>query len=278
MSSAPQSTPLLQSVLQHPADHAHDDLAAEIRRGARVISLSGLVSTPARAQALAILQRETRRSFAIVTQSNQDLETWQRDLRFWYCALGGKTERETDVLMLPASEGDPYAGASPHAETLEQRASTLWQLSRGKSDFVLLTARALARRTVAPAQIASAGAILRRDEDQPPGELVERLVASGYLREDPVGAVGEFSIRGGILDVWSPGSDAPVRVEFFGDTIESIREFDPETQLSTKQLSEAAIAPMRELSVTSTHFRAWGEHARERWRDERYARSLRDRT
>ncbi len=69
-----------------------------------------------------------------------------------------------------------------------------------------------------------------------------------------------------------------MRIEFFGDTVESIREFDPETQLSTTQLTQVEIAPMRELTVTSRDFRNWAEAARERWSEERYARSLRDRT
>ena len=77
---------------------------------------------------------------------------------------------------------------------------------------------------------------MRRDEDHSPEELVEKLMATGYVREDPVGAVGEFSMRGGIVDVWPPGRDAPVRLEFFGDTVDSVREFDPENQLSTAQL------------------------------------------
>ena len=63
------------------------DLVTEIRRGTRVISISGLVSEPARALVLAALQRETRKQFAMVTQANRDLENWERDLRFWYCAL-----------------------------------------------------------------------------------------------------------------------------------------------------------------------------------------------
>ncbi len=83
------------------------------------------------------------------------------------------------------------------------------------------------------------------------------MLASGYVREDPVGAVGEFSMRGGILDVWSPGKSSPVRVEFFGDTVDSIREFDPETQLSTAQVQVTEIAPMRELSATADDFRLW---------------------
>jgi transcription-repair coupling factor (superfamily II helicase) len=253
-------------------------LLGEVRGGARVVSVSGLAGGPVRALVLAALQREAARPFALVTQANRDLEAWERDVRFWYCALRGRAECDETVLLLPASESDPYAGASPHPETLEQRALALWRLARRDQDFVLLTARALARRTVSPAEVASAGATLRRDEDHSPEELVERLVASGYVREEPVGAVGEFSMRGGILDVWSPGRSAPVRIEFFGDTVESIREFDAETQLSTAQLKEVAIAPMRELAVRSEDFLKWSERARERWRDERYARALRDRT
>jgi transcription-repair coupling factor (superfamily II helicase) len=251
---------------------------AEINRGARVVSLSGLVVGSARALTLAALQRETKKTFAVVTQSNRDLEPWEADLRFWYCALAQKKYCEKEVLILPSSESDPYAGSSPHPETLERRALTLWRLARHSQDFVLLTARALARRTVMPDEVIAAGALLARGDSQSPEGLIERLVAAGYVREDPVGAVGEFSMRGGILDVWSPGQELPVRMEFFGDEIDSIRGFDPETQLSTSQLSEIEIVPMRELAVRGDDFTAWANAARERWQDERYARALRDRT
>jgi transcription-repair coupling factor (superfamily II helicase) len=279
MSSTIQSTTVLQGVLRRVTESAeYARLLAQLRGGARVVSLSGLAAEPARALILAALQRETGKCFAVVTQANRDLEAWERDVRFWYCAVRGATGCEDTVLTLPSSESDPYAGASPHPETLERRALTLWRLARARQDFVLLTARALARRTLPPEEVARAGAVLRRDEDYAPEELVEKLLASGYVREDPVGAVGEFSMRGGILDVWSPGKTSPVRVEFFGDTVDSIREFDPETQLSTAQVAETEIAPMRELSATADDFRLWAEAARERWGDERYARSLRDRT
>lgn len=279
MSSTIQSMTMLQSVLRRVKESdEYARLLALVRGGARVISVSGLAAGPARALALAALQREVGKCFAVVTQANRDLEAWERDVRFWYCAVRGVPECDETVLMLPASESDPYAGASPHAETLEQRALTLWQMARRKQDFVLLTARALARRTVPPEEVLKAGAVLRRDEDFAPEELIEKLIASGYVREDPVGAVGEFSMRGGILDVWSPGRQSPVRVEFFGDTVDSIREFDAETQLSTGQLTEVEIAPMRELAVMADDFRLWALAARERWPDERYARALRDRT
>ncbi len=268
----------------------------DINGGARVVSISGLVAGPARALALAALQRETGKQIAVVVPAQRDLEDWERDLNFWYCALRGGAERKGAVTILPSSESDPYAGGSPHAETLEKRALALWRLARrkqtrpgipsihqaptaaGNSDFVLLTSRALARPTVPPAEVLKAGAILRRDEDHSPEELVEKLIAGGYVREDPIGAIGEFSIRGGILDVWPPGRGAPVRIEFFGDTVDSIREFDPETQLSTIQLSEIEIPPMRELAVKPSDFREWAAQARVRWHEPRFARSLRDRT
>src|SRR6266567_1705533 len=279
MTVATETTSVLQGALQTVIESAEcRRVIDEIQRGARVVSISGMVAAPARALAVAALQRETGKQFAVVVPAQRDLESWERDLGFWYCALHGTTECEDALAVLPASESDPYAGASPHAETLERRALALWRLARRKQDLVLLTSRALARRTVAPAEVLQAGAMLRRDQDTAPEQLVEKLSASGYVREDPVSAIGEFSIRGGIIDVWPPGHAAPARIEFFGDTVDSIREFDPETQLSTTQLTEIEIPPMRELMVRPSDFREWASHARMRWRDERFARSLRDRT
>src|SRR5688572_12807994 len=279
MSSSIQQTGTVQQALRQVTEtREYQQLLAEVRANARVISISGLVAGSARALAVAALQRETGKTFAVVSQATRDVEPWEQDLRFWYCALSGKETSENEVLVLPASETDPYAGISPHAQTLERRALALWRLQRQAPSFLLLTARALARKTVGPKAIARAGTVLRRDEDHSPEELVEKLMATGYMREDPVTGVGEFSMRGGIVDVWPPGREAPVRLEFFGDTIDSLREFDPENQLSTRQLPAVEVAPMREFAVTAVDFQLWSEAARERWTDERFARALRDRT
>src|ERR1044072_5446567 len=96
----------------------YQKLLAELRANARVISISGLVAGSARALAIAALQRETGKTFAVVTQSTRDLETWEMDLRFWYCALASKENCEREVLVIPASEADPYSGVSPHAKQL----------------------------------------------------------------------------------------------------------------------------------------------------------------
>src|SRR6266404_1814358 len=297
MVTTTETPSVLQRTLSSVIDGAEfQRVLDDIKRGARVVSISGLVAGPARALALAALQRDTGKQFALVVPAQRDLEDWERDINFWYCALRALAESNDAVTVLPASESDPYAGGSPHTETLEKRALALWRLARRQrsatgvspmnhaqdaratSDFVLLTSRALARRTVPPGEVLKAGALLRRDEDHSPEELIDKLLAGGYVREDPIGAIGEFSIRGGILDVWPPGRSGPARIEFFGDTVDSIREFDPETQLSTIQLTEIEIPPMRELAVKPSDFREWAARARARWRDGRFARSLRDRT
>jgi len=281
-SSIQQSTTLQQTLQQISETREYRQLLDELRANARIISIGGLVAGSARALALAALQHDTGKTFAVVSQTTRDLEPWENDLRFWHGALsvkeGGKETSAAEILTLPASETDPYAGISPHAQTLEKRALALWRLHLQQPNFVLLTARALARKTVSPEAIARLGVILRRDEDHSPDELVDKFFATGYVREDPVAGIGEFSIRGGILDIWPPGREAPVRIEFFGDTVDSLREFDPETQLSTGQLSAVEVPPMRELSVTPMDFQIWSEGARERWADERFNRSLRDRT
>ncbi len=264
-------------VLQQITESAEfKELAAAVRRGTRVVSLGGLSLGPARALVLAALQRETGRTLAVVAQTNRDLEAWAGDFAFWRQALG---ETSPDgLVVLPAVESDPYGAASPHAEILEQRALALWQMARGRPSAVFLTARSLAQRTVSPDEMKHAGAYLQRDEDYALDDLRALLPSVGYVREDPVGAVGEFSLRGGILDVWPPGRSAPVRIEFFGDTVDSLRAFDPDTQLSIEPLKELEIAPMRELAIGKEDFQLWAELAREHWHDERYERALRDRT
>src|SRR3989440_6609892 len=131
MSTTTETTSLLQSTLQSVIDSAEfRRVLDQINRGARVISISGLVAGPARALVLTALQRQTAKHFALVVPAQRDLENWERDIGFWYCALRGTTECGDAVTVLPASESDPYAGGSPHAETLERRALALWRPAR----------------------------------------------------------------------------------------------------------------------------------------------------
>ncbi len=260
-------------------------LVAEARAGRRLLRIAGLGSG-AKALALVALQRAVGRRLAVVSLRDSDLEDLERDLRFFYCNLHDRAECENEIFILPASESDPYSGASPHAEILERRALALWRLAAGAGDVVMLTARSLMRRFVAVEEIKQATVALRVGAELPFDYLIEHLASVGYVRSDPVGSVGEFSSRGGILDFYSPSGSLtrdgravnPVRVEFFGDEIDSIREFDPETQRSIRGVEETLITPMRDERAGAADFRRWAKLARERWGDERYERALRDRT
>ncbi|MBA3633617.1 MAG: hypothetical protein H0W58_12560, partial [Acidobacteria bacterium] len=262
-------------------------LREEIKSGASIISLSGLTSIAAKAFVLAHLQSETQKTFVVIADSNKELETWECDLDFFNSKFqipNSKSNEseiwnpESGIWSLPSMESDIYAGISPHAETLEKRALTLWNLAHSQPNFVIASAKSLITKTVAPAEMRELGAVLRRDKDFPLKTLIEKLAAGGYVREEPIKNIGEFSVRGGIVDVWSPDAEMPVRIEFFGDTVDSIREFDAETQLSTNKLKEISIAPMREFAAATQDFKDWSFFARERFSDERFARNLKDRT
>ena len=263
-----------------------DRLIAEIKRGRRIISLSALTSVSAKAYVLSQLQAAVGKTFVIVTQTNEELEAWSCDLEFWISSMNMLSAEsrssirnpQSAIVGLPSFETDVYSGISPHAETQERRALALWQMMRDRPSFVVLSSRSLSTRTITPDESRELGALVKRDEDFAPGLLVEKLISAGYVREEPISNFGQFSIRGGIIDVWSPDAESPVRIEFFGDTVDSIREFDPETQLSTGQLSEIAIAPMREFSASPKDLQDWAFFAADRFTDERFARNLRDRT
>jgi transcription-repair coupling factor (superfamily II helicase) len=254
---------------------AFQKLLREIRRDAPFVSLSGVTSNAAKSFILSALQAETGKTFIIVCEKNADFENWECDLNFFQSAI---QTHQALIETLPSFENDVYSGVSPHAETLEKRALTLWKLRETKPAFLLITARSLLTRTAKPNEIKDLGANLKRDADFPPEDLIESLTASGYVREEPVKSIGEFSVRGGVIDVWSPNNEFPVRVEFFGDTVDSIREFDAETQLSIQQMKEVSLAPMREFAANSKDFTDWSFFARERFAEERFARALKDRT
>jgi transcription-repair coupling factor (superfamily II helicase) len=258
-------------------------LRQEIKRGTRVLNLAGLTSTAAKAFVLNEVQKETGKTFVIVTDLNRDLERWQRDIDFFQT----HTQNKENVMLfplhaplysLPSFEADVYSGVSPHAETQEERALTLWNLTREKPNFLILSARSLITKIPSPENLKRLGAILKRNEDFPPEVLIGKLLASGYKQDEPIANVGEFSTRGGIIDVWSPDAENPVRIEFFGDTVDSIRTFDADSQLSIEQVDQIAIAPMREFAATADDFKIWSELAYEKFTDEKFKRNLKDRT
>jgi transcription-repair coupling factor (superfamily II helicase) len=294
-----------------------DRLAALVNRtrGAAprpgAVIVSGLAGS-ARALLLVALEEKLERRIVFVARSNREAEEIQPDVEFFYSGLtqAGELERGAPgaqdshksgsesssgpaVVAIPSSDGDPYDGTSPHAEVLEERALALYRAasesaagesaasepepSRQSARIVLTSLRALAERAPSPESISSSGITLKIKDEMPLELIVDLLISSGYVREEPVASVGEFSLRGGILDVFSPAHDWPHRLEFFGDVVDSIREFDPDTQRSTHRVSESRIPPMRELSVRREEFIGWADIAARRWTGEIFRRDLRAR-
>ena len=159
--------------------------------------------------------------------------------------------RKSQIASLPSMETDVYAGISPHTETLEKRALTLWNLSFSQPNFIVSSAKSLITKTLSQEEMQKLGAIFKARRRFSARRTYRKARVSGYVREEPIKNIGEFSVRGGIIDVWSPDAENPVRIEFFGDTVDSIREFDAETQLSTNQIKEIRIAPMRAFAASA---------------------------
>ena len=217
---------------------------AGIRASAR--RLTGL--TPA-ARALAIASFSVERSpVFVVTPADADLETAVSDARFFLGALTGLSDSELEhtVLPYPSLEVDPYRGMSPHLDVVSARARALHALAAGTARIVIASARALLPRVSRPSLMLGAGFDLRAGSEIDPAVLSARLAEAGFTPEDPVDQHGEFYRRGGVLDVF-PATDAePARIEFIGDTIESIRRYDPGTQRSTGEIERLVIVPMRD--------------------------------
>jgi transcription-repair coupling factor (superfamily II helicase) len=166
------------------------------------------------------------------------------------------------VLTLPGWDCLPYDRVSPSADTSARRLATLSGLiahaKKPHPAIVLVTVNA-ALQYMAPQEVieslafsARPGNTIRMDD------VAARLGRNGFERVATVREVGEYAVRGGILDVFVPGSDEPVRLDFFGDTLESIRSFDPASQRTTGQARSLDLSPMSEVSLTPetiSHFR-----------------------
>ena len=165
------------------------------------------------------------------------------------CDLTGALEAAA-VVRLPAHDVLPFENLSPHPEIQETRAATLWKIATGTARLVIAPVEAACMKLFGSDFYAALALHLRVGEEYLPDMLVEHLLSVGYTRVDVVEMPGQLTLRGGILDVYSPEQDRPVRVDFFGDEIESIRKFDPETQRSASQLDHALLLPLTEIPIT----------------------------
>ncbi|MGA9176314.1 MAG: transcription-repair coupling factor [Desulfobacterales bacterium] len=194
------------------------------------------------------LYMKHRAPVVVITASTKEAETYLEDLDFF-------TERPSfPLIYYPPYNITPFKYLSYHNETAAKRIRTLYQLIVGDvPPVVVTTISALMQRILPKQELCDYAELVMVEEDIDRDRLADKLISSGYERSSMVEEPGDFSIRGGIFDIFSPLYSDPIRIELFGDTVESIRFFSAITQRTIKNIPEAVILPARETILKSSH-------------------------
>jgi transcription-repair coupling factor (superfamily II helicase) len=227
------STPLLPQIV--------DVLAALRREGAR-IALTGLKGS-APACVVAELLRMQSGNLLVVTADQEAADEF-------CCELGFFCGADAAPLPFPAWDAAPFSAASPHPDISGARLDTLFRLQNNLARVVVLPVAAALQRVLPRRIFNEVSCYLVAGEEFERDELLARLVKMGYANVPLVEDRGGFAVRGGILDIFPPNLAAPVRIEFFGDTAETIRYFDPLTQRSLQAVDELVLLPSKEILLT----------------------------
>ena len=238
----PASQEILKSAARHPA---FQSLVQRLtRREHGPFSLTGLAGT-AKALYLALLYQATERPLLVIVDGNKQAETLLEATEvFFEMLLDGRDLPPPH--LIPALDVLPHQHLSPHNEIAEKRAVGLWRLSAQRMPITIVPVTSALLKTESAEFYQQLAITLRAGEEVPLEDLVQHLQSIGYEQREPVEMVGEFSLRGGIFDVFPAESAKPVRVEFFGDEIESIRQFDVESQRSVLKVPSAILLPLAE--------------------------------
>ncbi len=194
------------------------------------------------------------RPFVIVTATTAEAEAWLRGLRFFLAESETRAPLERRVHWFPGWDTEPLSGVSPTEELVAERLATLHHLNQAKAPVIVTTAEALLQRLPPRSWLLDASCYWVEGEPVGFDDAVRALAQAGHHRVPQVEDRGEFAVRGGIVDVFPAVVGLPLRLQFDGDVLESIRTFDPATQSSLERLSEVLITP-------------WREYALDRWTD-----------
>ncbi len=218
--------------------HSFRKISELIQSGQKKAEISGLVGS-GKSLLLAYLKIKLDFPFLVVT-SHPD-ESWKiyEDLVSFL--------NEDEVRLFPGWEILPYEFKVPHSEVIGRRLECLYDLISEKRPIVVTTIRACLEKTLLPQELKQRCIRLKIGENEEIDHLVQQLLSLGFKRFPQVEEIGTFSIRGGILDVFPYSSSDPIRIEFFGDFIESIRTFAVSDQRSLQKTDSAMILPKREV-------------------------------
>ena len=159
----------------------------------------------------------------------------------------------------------PYDSFSPHQDIVSQRLSVLASLGKMKNGIVIVSSPSLLQRLPPVDYVAARTLMLQLGQSIDRQEFTDALSACGYLRIPQVSEHGEFAVRGSLLDVFPMGSTTPIRIDFFDDEVESLREFDPESQLSGEKIESIRILPAREIPLDESDVKNFRHRYRERF-------------
>ncbi|HUQ92323.1 MAG TPA: transcription-repair coupling factor [Bryobacteraceae bacterium] len=256
-------------------DAAFQSLLQSLRAPGSIAALSGLTRT-AKAIYLVLLWQATERPMLVLTESSKSAEALAETVEtFFHLLVPQRTGGHTQ--LLPAYDILPGQKLSPHNEIKEARAVALWRMATGKASITIAPIGAALWRAEPAGFYRQLTLTLKPLDEIAPEDLTDYLQGIGYERREPVEMVGDFSQRGGILDVFPPESSKPVRIEFFGDSIESLRRFEVDSQRSVLKVSDCQILPLTELPRTRELTSELGEWALEPgW--EFYAAKVRERS
>ncbi|MFG1212296.1 transcription-repair coupling factor [Xanthobacter flavus] len=189
-------------------------------------------------------------SLTVVCRDGQRMAALERGLAFF--------APELEVIAFPSWDCLPYDRASPNASIAARRMAALAKLARikgGAASVLITTVNATVQRVPAKGLVASQSLVAAPGNAIALDGVTEWAEQNGFLRTPTVRDTGEYAVRGGLIDLFPPGLDAPIRLDFFGDTLESIRAFDPETQRTTSQLRALELVPMAEFQLTTDTMR-----------------------
>ncbi|MCO5108246.1 MAG: transcription-repair coupling factor [Burkholderiaceae bacterium] len=205
--------------------------------------------------ALAAREAAGGRALAIVAAAAPDAQRLAEEIR-WFAP-------QLRVLLLPDWETLPYDAFSPHQDLVSERLSTLYALQRGDCDVLLAPASTALHRLAPPSYLASHTFFFHKGQRLDERGLRAQLTLAGYEHVSQVVHPGEYCVRGGLIDLYPMGSALPFRLDLFGDEIESIRTFDPDTQRSLYAIDRVRLLPGREFPIDEAARTAF----RSRWRE-----------
>jgi transcription-repair coupling factor (superfamily II helicase) len=234
-------------------------LLDDIRLEKKELRVAGVVE-PALPYFLASLAHQLKRRIVLVQPASRSLSRLEDQCRFYFSAFS----MPMSILTLPPLTESPYEEVFPSLDAVSSRMKFFSQVSRNTPTLILTNPLGLLKPFPCPEDLEAAFLKLETGQSSERDRLLRLLGQFGYSREDLISSPGEFAWRGGIVDAFSPWQTSPFRIEFSGDEIVSLREFDPSTQRSQAKLDHILIPSLREFPSTPAFFDGWEKAARDR--------------